>query len=195
MLAQMEPMPCGWVKLPESGHIGKGGGVDAKIGAIGEGAEAITITLLPRQPVADGYGCLAGVVLFLRESNPEEIAPALAPLLGATQTARTGAADEAVRNPMTIFMDDDHIIERAIAEYTIGIRATKVYLHPPRVAIGGGAKVGIIQATTILRLSQNGIGACAAVAIVVPLEVTAHFIKAIVVKDIVDDVVPIEQVW
>jgi hypothetical protein len=67
-------------------------------------------------------------------------------------------------------------------------------LHPGAAAIDTGSHVGVVGAAAVLSFGANVVVAKSATAVVIDLEVTGCFCKAITVGDIVNDVIPVKQV-
>ena len=73
-------------------------------------------------------------------------------------------------------------------------RGPDEHLHARALAVGRRAEVRVVGAAAVLRLGAHGVVAGAAAAVVVDLEVAARLVEAVLVLDVVDDVVPVEQV-
>ena len=68
------------------------------------------------------------------------------------------------------------------------------HFHDSLEAVGGSAELSIIRASAIVGIRHNRIAADASPAIIVDLEIPAVFVKAVLVEEVVGDVVPIEKV-
>jgi len=84
----------------------------------------------------------------------------------------------------------------AIIQITItggGGNVASVHIHGRIAAVSRRAKVSITIARC-LRIGGDGVATSAALPIIVLLEVAVHFVKAVVVPDIVGNIVPVEQI-
>ena len=71
-----------------------------------------------------------------------------------------------------------------------------VHLHPRRGAVGRRGEVGVVGASAgaVLGVGLDGVVAQAAAAVVVGLEVARGRREAVLVMDVVENVVPVEQI-
>jgi len=86
---------------------------------------------------------------------------------------------------------------RTVVQVAIEVRVLggpDVHAHARALAVRRGSKVGVVVAGAVLGVGLDGVAAEAAVAKVVLLEVARHLVEAVLVEDVVDDVVPVEQV-
>ena len=67
-------------------------------------------------------------------------------------------------------------------------------MHASVSAISRRGKIGIIGATAILRIGKHEIVAISAAAPIIGLEITGCFIKAILISNVVYNVVPVKQI-
>src|SRR5690606_22623169 len=140
------------------GHDGRPGGdvrggVDGEVGGVGGRADARAAGVLAEEPVADAAGVRAGVAGLHREHEAEVVAPALAHLLGVREAAHAaGPADEAVRDAVAVLVQDDAVVEAAVALDRVRVagRARDVHLHPRALAVGRREEVGVAGAGAIL---------------------------------------------
>src|SRR5690606_2948564 len=174
--------------------------VDAEVGGVG-GARAREGRTADRAAVgglAGGVGASAaarraGVARLDREDEAEVVADALAGLLAvvhAADGART--ADEAAGVAVAVLVRDDAVVEVAVALWAR--EAPQVHLHARALAVDGRDEVGVVDTTAVLGLGADVVVAEAAVAVVVDLEVPRRLVPAVAPEDVVDDVVPVEQV-
>ena len=75
-----------------------------------------------------------------------------------------------------------------------GGRGPLEHLHARVGAVRRGGEVGVVGAGAVLGVGIHRVTAGAAAAVVVLLEVTGGLIEAVLVKEIVDDVVPVEEI-
>src|SRR5688572_923449 len=109
--------------------------------------------------MSGGRICSAG----LSKHQPKPVAPALAHAAALNRAKAAAVAREAVGDAMTILMNDDAIVERAVAHR--GDVVSQVHLHPWRATIGRGREVGVREAAAVLRLGIDGVVAAAAASV------------------------------
>ena len=93
---------------------------------------------------------------------------------------------------MAVLVHDD-----AVVEITVQVgrgRRPHVHLHAGTASVWRCREVGIVGAAAILRLGAHIVIAHTAAAVVVHLEVTSRLIEAVLILNVVNDVVPVEQV-
>jgi hypothetical protein len=147
----------------------------------------------------------AGVGGAHRHVQAVPVAPALPHLLGVVEAVDVRrAAGEAVRDAVAVLAHDDGVVEVAV-HVGRGVRPD-VHLHAgvaaegAAAAVGGGVEVGVVRAGAVLRLRHHavlvaeGAAGAGAAAVVVLLEVPRRLVEAVLVHQVVDEVVPVEEV-
>ena len=164
-----------------------------EVGAVGRGPDAATCNALSDHIGANAAAIRPLVAYLNGHHQPGPIAPALAHLLGIGQAVHVGrTAHQAVADPMRVFVRYNAIVYVAIA-VRCGI-GPHVHLHAGRAALCRRGEVGVVRSAAVLCVGQHVIIAGATPAIVVALEVAAGIIEAVLVPDVVHQVVPVIQV-
>ena len=139
-----------------------------------------------------------GVLVVLgppAEEDGEAVTVALthaASLAGAHAVGVAGSTGETVANTVGVLVDDNAVVEVAV-EHGADL-VPEVHPHPGALTVGRGGEVGVVVAGAVLGVGLDGVVAETAVAEVVLLEVAGDLVKTVLVEDVVDDVVPVEEV-
>ena len=170
--------------------------LDRHVARVGARADAGAVAVVLEEHVRAHAARLVRVVQCRveRERDREVVAPSLARLLVAGEAVHgLRTAREAVGDAVPVLVDDDPAVEVAVAYRRLA--GPEVHLHPRAAAVrGGGGEVGVVRAASVLRLRLDVVAADAAAAVVVHLEVPRRLVEPVAVQDVVDDVVPVEEV-
>src|SRR5262245_34539428 len=133
------------------------------------------------------------------ESGRPVIRPAFAhgARLRSAQTARVRRpADQTIRNSMSILVQDNITVEVAVAVIIQISRSTseEEHLHARALSFGRRPKVGVVGPRSILRFVSDRIIAGSTTPEVVRLEVACRFREPEPVREIMNDVVEIEEI-
>ena len=112
--------------------------------------------------------------------------------LGGLEAAASATAGHAVGDAMGVLVGDDVVLEGAVA---LGAgEVPEEHAHVAALAIRGRREVGVVGARGVLDGDGDAVGALAALAEVVGLEVERGLGEAVLVRDIVDRVDCVEGV-
>ena len=170
-----------------------GTGIDRHVRAIGIIPNTASICRLTEGIGPDTTSVCALITRFNRHPGAKVIAPTLAGLFTVVETTRCSRTTcQSIGYAMTIFVHNDAVIEISIARRT-GLRP-HIHLHAGIAAIRRCGEIGIVQTATILRLGKNRVTAGSAITKIVFLKITAGLVKAVLMKHVMNQVIPVEKI-
>ncbi len=89
-------------------------------------------------------------------------------------------------------MQDNASVEVAVA--TRIALVPEVHLHSGPFTVGRSAKVGVVDRAAVLCLGKHVVATEATVAIVVFLEISTRLVEAVLILNIMHQIVPVEEV-
>ena len=183
-------------------------GVDGHRGRVQVVADTGGVAVDPR---THAVVLLAGVAGLETDGGRVEVGPALAHTTGLEQVKAPGVpgtTGETVGQTVSVLMDDDTGLERAVA-YGLGVgpdvparcqfchvqQKLQVDLHPHAagLAIWGSGEVRVVSARAVLSVQEDEVVANTTGAVVVDLEVTGALIETELVQQVVVLVGGVEQ--
>ena len=96
---------------------------------------------------------------------------------------------------MPIFVDDDAVVQVTIPVW-VGIVPAE-HLHPGGRTVRRSTKVGIVHPRAILGVGLDWVswlGRRSSLAIIILLEIAGLFVEAVLVGNIMDEVVPVKEI-
>ena len=177
----------------EAADVAVGEAVDGEVGGVAGRADAGARDRLVEGVGPDAAAGLADVAVLDRHHEAEPVTPALAHLLAVGEAAvGAGAARDADRDAVAHLVRDDAVVEVTVA---LGARGVpEVHLDAGDAAVGRAEVAGVVDVAAVLPFGAEGVAPLAAVAEVVLLEVAADLIEPVLIEDVVDEVIPVEQV-
>ena len=170
-----------------------GTGVDEHVRAVRVVTNTVAICRLTERVGSYSAAIRSLIARFDGHPDTEVVTPAFAGLLGILQTGGgIGATCQTIGNAVTVFVDDDTVVEITIPHWACLI--PQEHLHAGIAAIGRRGEIGVVHTAAVLRLGIDRITAHTITAKIVLLEIPGELVEAVRVEDIVDEVVPVEEV-